>query len=468
MISGYLRSQQDLVDLINGYLSNKAGILTLFYGVNTVTIRVEQGFITGFRFDETEEIDESSVNKRAVLLYHLSELLNSPESFFTFKEISDTHLISVEESIHAEEVMLQTQLAHKEIQGLMEQVISPFAIVKVIKGFEDASFYDGRTIYQIIAMSKRQLIDEVRRIKELFSGGFLDIQEFKNLDAIRTDEVSYLMNDVDIKKVNIISLLQGFNTSKFTGAVLVKGGDFDLNLYYKKGKLVAVYPYNGDIFGFLMGQSGGASLSVLSLEERTMELYMLRHSENKMVRGIPGSFIELGKVLMSMNVERRTGLILVYADGGKNYIMHKDGAVVSVLQEKAGQLKKLNSFSFKKVDGLELVFYESMENIKHIIQLFVVNVIYGVLLRHAGYSHQSILSQLASSDLYKYHEGSIVYRRMPSHEDDLSGFMQFLLDLSYNLLGQQKLEEDLQIVLQPYREVLKVMDLEDYLVAIET
>ena len=45
MISGYLNSKQDLVDILNGCLSNRAGTLELFLGVRVVSLYIDKGLI---------------------------------------------------------------------------------------------------------------------------------------------------------------------------------------------------------------------------------------------------------------------------------------------------------------------------------------------------------------------------------------------------------------------------------------
>jgi len=112
---------------------------------------------------------------------------------------------------------------------------------------------------------------------------------------------------------------------------------------------------------------------------------------------------------------------------------------------------------------MDIVLYQPMENIRDVIHQFLLNAIYSILLKHAGHLNHIILAQLASSDVLKYHEGVIVYRRMPRGEEGVFGFLQFLLDLSYSVLGNERLERELEIALQPYRDILKILKVEEYL-----
>jgi hypothetical protein len=48
MISGYLSSQQDFVDLINGYLFNKQGVLEIYLKGRSIELYIENGYIKGF------------------------------------------------------------------------------------------------------------------------------------------------------------------------------------------------------------------------------------------------------------------------------------------------------------------------------------------------------------------------------------------------------------------------------------
>lgn len=462
MISGYLNSKQDLVDLLNGCLSNRVGTLDLFLGVRVVSLYIDKGLIKGFRLGDGEEVNTQ--NKRSILLYHLSEFMEDAKAFFTFREGKKEKVFELEEPFFVEELVLQLQLVHSELKSLMERVITPMAVVKVIKNFEEANFYESKSIYQILISSKNSLVEEIRKLKSLFAGGYLDINQFSNPELLKEEiRLEYLMKEVEADRVNLITFLESIYHSKFSGIIQIIGGDFELELYYKRGRLFAVYPYNSEIFEFLLTPKGNSVLNVIDVSESIIDLLTLKHAEEKVVNSLSGSFLELGKALVGMGIEAKSGMITIYSEGFKNYIIYRDGHLIGIVEDGLKGLRLVKSLPVDRVEWIDIAIYQPMENIQQVIHQFLINTIYGIILKYAGHLNHIILSHLASSDLLKYNEGVIVYRRKPKDEEESFAFLQFLLDLSYNVLGNDRLERELEVSLQPYRDILKILKVEEYL-----
>ncbi len=462
MISGYLNSKQDLVDLLNGCLSNRVGTLDLFLGVRVVSLYIDKGLIKGFRLGDSEEVNTQ--NKRSILLYHLSEFMEDAKAFFTFREGKKEKVFELEEPFFVEELVLQLQLVHSELKSLMERVITPMAVVKVIKNFEEANFYESKSIYQILISSKNSLVEEIRKLKSLFAGGYLDINQFSNPELLKEEiRLEYLMKEVEADRVNLITFLESIYHSKFSGIIQIIGGDFEFELYYKRGRLFAVYPYNSEIFEFLLTPKGNSVLNVIDVSESIIDLLTLKHSEEKVVNSLSGSFLELGKALVGMGIEAKTGMITIYSEGFRNYIIYRDGHLIGIVEDGLKGLRLVKSLPVDRVEWIDIAIYQPMENIQQVIHQFLINTIYGIILKYAGHLNHIILSHLASSDLLKYNEGVIVYRRKPKDEEESFAFLQFLLDLSYNVLGNDRLERELETSLQPYRDILKILKVEEYL-----
>jgi len=462
MISGYLSSQQDLVDLLNGCLFSKVGVLNIFLGVNTVSLYIDRGLIRGFKLGTSEEVP--NVNKRSMLLYHLSELMENPEAFFTFIEGTTEGIVELEEPMSVEELVLQLQLVHKELRTLVDRIITPLAVVKVLKSFEKSDFYDGKSVYHILVSSPGSLVEEIRNISSLFSKGYLDINQFQHTEALKEEvEIDYPMKNIETERINLITLLENFQLSKFTGIMRITGDDFEFELYYKKGQLFAVYPCTPEIFDFLLNPKSRSFLSVIRLGSSMLELLILKHAEDRVICGLPASFMEIGKMLVAMSVEGRTGIITIYSGSYKSHILYKKGVLLGIIKEDGEVTKIISKISFEKTGWVDVIFYQPMENIKDTVHLFLLNVLYGILLRHASHLNHVVLSQLSSSEVLKYQEGTILYRRRPRDEGEAFSFLQFLLDLSYNVLGQDRFEQELEMALQPYRDILKILRVEEYI-----
>lgn len=85
MISGYLSSKQDLVDLLNGCLFNKRGLLNIFLGAKVVSLYVDKSLVKGFKSPTDEKVGK--FNRRSLLLYQLFEFMNNPEVFLPSRKI---------------------------------------------------------------------------------------------------------------------------------------------------------------------------------------------------------------------------------------------------------------------------------------------------------------------------------------------------------------------------------------------
>ncbi|MFN7064873.1 MAG: hypothetical protein ACK4OF_01800 [Aquificaceae bacterium] len=429
--------------------------------MKVVSLYVDKSLVKGFRLYIDEPIEK--FNKRSLLLYHLSELMNNPEAFFTFKEDYIDGMIELEKAISAEELVLQLQLVHQELRRLMEKVITPLALVKALKNFPGSELYEGESIYSIVISSSNNLVEEIRRIIDLFSQGYLDIDKFQSPDLYRENlEVEYLFKNVETEKVNLAMLLESFQPSKFTGLVNIAGGEFGFEIYYKGGKVSAIHPHDPNIFEILVNTKR-CILSVIKTPEALLDLIVLKHAKDKVVRGLSVEFLEIGKIFMTMHTEGKSGAIILRSSDCRDYVLYKDGILLCILKERGDDIKVLRKLSLEKPAWVDIAFHQPMDNIREVAHLFLINILYRLLLKHAGYINPMVLSRLSSSEVFKHQEGTILYRRSPKDHREVSDFLDFLLDLNYKLLGKEKLEKELEMALSPYKEVLKILQVEEYI-----
>lgn len=461
MISGYLTSKQDLIDLLNSCLLNKTGILSIFFGLNVVSLYVDKSFVKGFKINMEEDIKDN-INKKSLLLYHLSELMDNQKAFFTFEQGIINEITSLEEILSAEELVLQLQLVNKELKNLMDKVITPLAVLRVLKDFEGGELYHGKSVYRILISSQNTLIEEIRRLNHLFSQGYLDIEKFQN-PYRESIEIEYLLKDVEAGKINLTDLLESFQLSKFTGLAKIRGDNSEFELYYKKGKVNAIYPNDPRIFELLINTKKKTFLSIIKIPESLLSLLMLKHAEDKAISGLSTLFMEMGKILAAMTEESRSGTLILYSEGYKSYVLYKEGVLLGYIKEDNGGVRLVNDLSFDKPSYFDLVFYQPMENIRDVVHIFLINVVYNLLLKYSGNTNQLVLSELSSSDILKHHDGTILYRRKPKDEKEASTFLNFLLDLAYKLFDKERLEKELETILSPYKDVLRILQIEEYI-----
>jgi hypothetical protein len=463
MISGYLSSQQDFVDLINSYLFNKQGVLEIYLEGRSIELYVENGLIKSF-YTETEGLKAEEINKKSLLLYSLFDILDNPSALFSFKNsLEREYHFKLEEPISAEELILQLQLAYQEFKSLLNLVITPYATIRVLKPFENMQNYEGRTFVSVILTSNETLTSEIRKLQELLRAGFLDIGQFSTPEAgKRIYEVDYILKDVSIKNVNTFSILESLTLSKFTGFINIYDNYNNYELYIQKGKPIALYPYNFDFFDLLLTPRADLAMDVVSMPEEIINKFILKHSNRRLISGLPDSFIELGKTFIGIIKSGFTGLLILQKANERMYFAYDNGVLLASLLENE-KLKICNADPYRDGFLVDLISFEPIENFLEVIHLLFINVVYGIILRHSNQVVQSILYYLSSSDLFKVIEGSIYFRADPrGRREEILSFLSFLLDVGYKILGKKKLEEELENSLHPYRDIFKVLEVEEY------
>jgi hypothetical protein len=463
MISGYLSSQQDFVDLINSYLFNKQGVLEIYLEGRSIELYVENGYIKGF-YTETEGLKAEEINKKSLLLYSLFDILDNPSALFSFKNSSEgEHHFKLEEPMSAEELILQLHLAYQEFKSLLNLIITPYATIRVLKPFENMQNYEGRTFVSVILTSNETLISETRKLQELLSSGFLDIGQFSPPEVGKNIyEVDYILRDVSMKNVSMFSVLESLIMDKFTGFINIYDNYNNYELYIQKGKPIALYPYNFGFFNILLTPRADLVMNVVSMPEEIINKFILKHSDRRLISGLPDSFIELGKTFIGIIKSGFTGLLMLQKANERMYFAYDNGILLASLLENE-KLKICNADPYKDGFLVDLISFEPMENFLEVMHLLFINVAYGVILKHSNQVVQSISYYLSSSDLFKMIEGNIYFRVNPKgRREEILSFLSFLLDVGYKILGKKKLEEELENSLHPYRDIFKVLEVEEY------
>jgi hypothetical protein len=144
------------------------------------------------------------------------------------------------------------------------------------------------------------------------------------------------------------------------------------------------------------------------------------------------------------------------------YFAYDSGVLLASLLERE-KLKTCNADPYSDGFLVDLISFEPMENFLEVVHLLFVNVIHGFILKHSDQVVQSILYYLSSSDLFRVIEGGIYFRADPrGRREEILSFLSFLLDVGCKILGKNKLEEELENSLHPYRDIFKVLEVEEY------
>jgi hypothetical protein len=170
----------------------------------------------------------------------------------------------------------------------------------------------------------------------------------------------------------------------------------------------------------------------------------------------------LGKTFIGIIKNGFSGLLVLQKANERMYFAYENGVLLASLLE-GKKLKIYNTEPYRDDFLADLVPFEPMKNFLEVMHLLFINAVYGVILKHSNQMVQSILYNLSSSDLFKVVEGSIYFRGDPrGRREEILGFLSFLLDVGYKTLSKNKLEEELENSLHPYRDIFKVLEVEEY------
>jgi len=429
MISGYIEGSQSLVDILSNILTGKSGVLDLFVNRIFLSMEVKEGFITSFKCNLLNNLEVNNMNKINLLTYCFSEIMDNPSGFFTFSKDKNTgnDYISLEKELGQDEIVLQATLANQELKELLKKIISPSAVFRTIANLppEERDLFEGKNTVEIIGTSKENIVTTLRKMNAYLVEGKIDIFEFKDETSYyeKELEIDYLMEKISIDKINIIAILESMKNSKFSGILRIHLLTSTVDLLYKQGRLHAVYPVDYDVFDFLLNPTKGSTISLVSMNKEALDIYALRYSERRAISNVSNSYIELSKIFMGLSKEKSSALLIVSGKKGTMLSFFKEGNLLGFIQESEdGKLKYKQNLDLPENFYLSLILKEhDTENISALVYLFMINILFGILLKWAGQKVLSnIMGELLKLDFLKYEEGRIQLKRSPTEEEKLS------------------------------------------------
>ncbi len=465
MFYGYIGDARSLNDVITGLLQGRTGTLELFINRYFLSLRVEEGFITEFNFD-LNGFAKKRKNHYNLLVYCIAEMLSNPEGFFAFYEETHEKSSKLETPVGSDEVMIQATIVRKELDEVLEKIISPYAIFKALEKDPQAIFFEGKNLIEAIALSEEPIVPTVRRIKEYLVEGKLDIYEFRENEYGEAPDIEYVMEKVPLKKVNIISILESLKNGNFSGIARISSQTYTINLFYENGEMFALYPVDYDVFEFLLSPDKNAELSLVSLDSNVVKFVAMRFLAKPEINTVSSHFMEISKLFLGLSKHKKDALLLVSGKAGDRFIVFKEGKLLMSLLESNGKFRVYDSLRFEEPYFVSLYFLKKIENVASIVYLFMINEVLSIFMKHfPTRANALVLREAIRYPFLTFSEGKFQLVVNPGEEEEnkLLNLLTFMLDLGAQEIGEKRQEEELEFQLRPFKDIFKVLDIEKYL-----
>ncbi len=466
MFYGYIGNTRSLNDVVTSLLQGRTGTLELFVNRYFLSLKVKDGFVTEFKCD-VNSFDERKSNSYNLLVYCLAEMLLNPEGFFAFyEEESRMKAYSLETPVGSDELMIQATIVRRELDEIVDKIISPFAIFRATVKGPKVSFYEGKNLVEAVALSEEPVVSVVREIKDLLTEGKLDIYEFRESEQPEAFEMDYMMENVPLKRVNMIAILKSLKGSSFSGIARVSSTTYTINLFYEKGEMFAVYPVDYDIFEFFLSPDRNAELSLVALDSSIVRFVAMRFLAKPEIDTVSSRFMEVSKLALGLSKYRENALLLISEKLGDRYIVFKDGRLVMNLIESEGKFRPSDTLKFTEPYFVSLYFYKKVENLASVVYTFMINEAVSVFMRRSPTKVNTlILREALRYPFLVFSEGKFRLVKNPNEEEEkrLMDFLGFVLDLGVQEIGQKKQEEELEFQLKPFKDIFRVLNVEKFL-----
>ena len=466
MFYGYIGDSKGLNDVVSSLLQGRSGILELFVNRYFLSMKVKDGVITEFKCDISGFSNKKSVNSYNLLVYCIAEILSNPEGFFAFYEDTRAKGSLIDSPVGSDELMIQATIVRKELDEIMEKVISPYAIFKAEEKNPDLNFFEGKNIVEVIALSEDPIVSVVRKVKELLQEGRLDIYEFREGESGHEFEIDYLMEKVPLRKVNIVAILESLKNSNFSGIAKISSPTYTINLFCESGNIFAVYPVDFDIFEFFLSPDRNAELSLVNIDRSIVKFIALRYLAKPDIDTVSSNFMEISKLFLGLSKHRRNALLLISEKRGDRFIVFRDGQLVASLNESEGVFRVTNSLNFEEPYFVSLFFQRKVDNIAPLVYLFMINEVLSVFMKHSPTKiNTMVLREVVKYPFLTLQEGKLHLIKNPgeNEEERLLNLLTFILDLCSQEIGEEKQAEELEFQLRPFKDIFKVLDIDKYL-----
>ncbi len=468
MFYGYIDNIRTLSGLISGLLQGRSGVMELFVNNRYLSIYVRDNLIHSFTCNlDTGKPDEP--NAQNILIYCISEMLENPEGFFAFYVEELDNPLNLDSPMDIEELTIQSIIVRKELDKILEKVISPYATLKATSDSEELKEFDNRTLLDILFTSKEHITQLVRRLEDLLNEGKLDIHKFteEEKDVFKELKIDYFLSDINLDKVNLVAVLESIKRSKFSGTVRISLGDSLVILFYKNGELISIFPKNIDVFEFLLNPYSGAELSIMEMDERLVDYISLRYLSYPHIMELSSDFMEVSKLFLGLSKYKKNALLFIEEEDKNRYIIFDKGSLVAPINEIDNKFEHSTDLKFKEPFKVSLYLYRNVRNIESFMYLFLLNITLQIILKLSLKGlWEDVSFKLLRYTYLKLGEDNKLYLirslREEEQEELLSLVSEILEDLAKEI-GEKRQEEELELQLRPFKDIFKVLDIEEYL-----
>lgn len=466
MFYGYIGDVRSLNDVITGLLQGRTGTLELFVNRYFLSLKVKDGLVIEFGCD-LSPFTKKKLNHYNLLIYCLAEMIPNPEGFFALYDgESKMTTLPLENPVVSDELMIQATVVRRDLDEIVDRIISPYAIFKATAKDSKAAFYEGKNLIEAVSLSQEPITQVVREIKDLLLEGKLDIYEFRENEHQETPEIDYVMESVPLRKVNLVAVLESLRNGSFSGIARISTATYTIKLFYENGEMFAVYPVDHSIFEFFLSPDKSAKLSLIALDSSVVRFVAMRFLANPEIEMVSGHLMEISKLAIGLSKYRKDALLLISEKIGDRYIVFKDGKLFVNMLEEAGKFKLSDTLRFTEPYFVSLYFYRKVDNLTSIVYLFMINEVLSVFMKCAPSKMNTlILKEILKYPFIVFSEGKFQLVKNPGEEEErnLMTLLSFMLDIGAQEIGEKRQEEELEFQLRPFKDIFKVLNIEKYL-----
>ncbi|NPB08271.1 MAG: hypothetical protein GXN96_05015 [Aquificae bacterium] len=453
MISGSIKSPQDLVEVLSNVPKTKNGYLNVLSRTLFLSLEIKKNSVKGFHTN----LDPGSVKyPESLLIYVLAEALSDTEGYFSFEEstaINDFYRVSID----LESLVIQATILRKELDEILPQIITTN-----VKLRSDEEKYNQKTLAEIL-VSSEDPISELRNLKMLLERERIGVYEIRKLESVEEIGLDYILEGVEYGKINLLKILESLKVSQFTGFVEIEDEGSFTYVFFKEGKIFGVHPARTEIFDAFLNMFGDLKASIIKVNDEFIDIFAQAFVGRPIISA-EDKYISLGKLFLTLLTLKERGLVKIVKGDDVFIFIFRDGKLLSARRGKRWS----ENWSILFLSPARVYLYKDVytENIHYLFYLFILNKILNILRKHSLEEELKLLIFKVAEIPSLYLEGSKVNPSLALSRKDEENLLKLLTEVTDRViekLGKERFESDLENELSPYRDVFRILDLSENL-----